>query len=252
MVAIGQNNMQGIHDMVAGFQNACQRTRYARVPVVAAPFGLALGGGAEVILGCQNVRAAAELYVGCVEVGVGLVPAGGGCMELAARAAAKASDDPQFDLLSLVRVPFEMLARARVSTGAEEARDMGYLHAGDGVSMSRETLIADAKQTALGLARAGYRPPPPRRIRVIGESGAATMRATLKNLVGAHQISEHDAKIGAALARILGGGAVPAGATVTEQAILDLEREAFLSLCGEPKTRDRIQQMLTTGKPLRN
>ena len=118
--------------------------------------------------------------------------------------------------------------------------------------MSRETLLADAKQTALGLARAGYRPPPPRRIRVIGESGAATLQLAVKNLVGAHQISEHDAKIGAALARILGGGSVFAGATVSEQAMLDLEREAFLSLCGEPKTRDRIQHMLTTSKPLRN
>jgi 3-hydroxyacyl-CoA dehydrogenase len=252
MVALGQNNTAGIHDMVVGFQNAGQRTRYARVPVVAAPFGLALGGGAEVVLGCQSVRAAAELYLGCVEVGVGLVPAGGGCMELAARAAAKATDDPQFDLLSLVRVPFETLARARVSTSAEEARDLGYLRGGDGVSMSRETLLADAKQLALGIARAGYRPPPPRRIRVIGESGAATLRSALKSLVGAHQISEHDAKIGAQLARILGGGAVPAGSLVSEQALLDLEREAFLSLCGEPKTRERIQHMLTTSKPLRN
>jgi len=252
MVAIGQGDFAAVGAMVTNFQNACQRTRYARVPVVAAPFGLALGGGAEVVLGCQNVRAAAELYLGCVEVGVGLIPAGGGCMEMAARAAARATDDPQFDLLSLVRVPFETLARARVSTSAEEARDLGFLRAQDGVSMARETVIADAKQTVLGLARAGYRPPPPRRIRVIGETGAATMRSMLRNLAGVHQISEHDAKIGGHLARILSGGAVPAGAQVSEQAILDLEREAFLSLCGEPKTRDRIQTMLTSGKPLRN
>jgi len=252
MIALGQNNTKGIDEMVVGFQNACMRTRYARVPVVAAPFGLALGGGAEVILGCQNVRAAAELYVGCVEVGVGLIPAGGGCMELAARAAAKATDDPSFDLLSLVRVPFEMIARARVSASAEEARDLGYLRPSDGVSMARQTVIADAKEVVLGLARAGYRPPPPRRIRVIGEGGAGTMRQLLHNLVGAHQISEHDAKISAHLARVLSGGGVPAGATVSEQHMLDLEREAFLSLCGEPKTRERIQAMLTTSKPLRN
>jgi len=252
MIALGQGNTQGINDMVVGFQSACQRTRYARVPVVAAPFGLALGGGAEVILGCQTARAAAELYVGCVEVGVGLIPAGGGCMELAARASAKATDDPNFDLLALVRVPFEMLARARVSMSAEEARDMGYLRPGDSVSMARETVIADAKELVLGQARAGYRPPPPRRIRVIGEAGAATMRSLLRNLVGAHQISEHDAKISGHLARVLSGGSVPAGAAVSEQHILDLEREAFLSLCGEPKTRERIQHMLTTSKPLRN
>ena len=129
---------------------------------------------------------------------------------------------------------------------------MGYLRGQDGVSMARPTLIADAKDTVLGLARAGYRPPPPRRIRVVGEAGAATFRSMLRNLAGAHQISDHDYKIGAHLARILGGGAVPTGALVSEQDILDLEREAFLSLCGEPKTRERIQHMLTAGKPLRN
>ena len=127
-----------INQLLEQFQNACQRMRYARVPVVGAPFGLALGGGAEVVLGCQSIRASTELYIGCVEVGVGLIPAGGGCMELAARAAAKASDDPYFDLLSLVRVPFEMLARARVSTSAEEARDMGYLRHGDHVDGARD------------------------------------------------------------------------------------------------------------------
>jgi 3-hydroxyacyl-CoA dehydrogenase len=252
MIALGQGQMSVIDEMVIGFQSACQRTRYARVPVVAAPFGLALGGGAEVVLGCQTVRAAAELYVGCVEVGVGLIPAGGGCMELAARASARATDDPNYDLLSLVRVPFETLARARVSASAEDARDIGYLRQGDSVSMARQTVIADAKELVLGQARAGYRPPPPRRIRVIGEAGAATLRSLLRNLAGAHQISEHDAKISNHLGRILSGGSVPAGSTVSEQHLLDLEREAFLSLCGEPKTRDRIQHMLTTSKPLRN
>jgi 3-hydroxyacyl-CoA dehydrogenase len=252
MVALGQENMAAIDAMVVGFQGACARTRYARVPVVAAPFGLVLGGGAEVVMGCQVNRAAAELYLGCVEVGVGLIPAGGGCMEMAARAAARATDDPQFDLLALARVPFLALATARVSTSAEEARDMSYLRPGDSVSMARETLIADAKALALGLARAGYRPPPPRLIRVIGETGGATLRTALRNLEGAHQISAHDAKIGAHLARVLSGGSVPAGAAVTEQHILDLEREAFLSLCGEPKTRERIQHMLAKNKPLRN
>jgi 3-hydroxyacyl-CoA dehydrogenase len=252
MVALGQENMKAIGEMVVGFQNACARTKYARVPVVGAPFGLALGGGAEVVMGCQNVRAAAELYLGCVEVGVGLIPAGGGCMEMAARASARATDDPQFDLLALIRGPFLNLATARVSTSAEEARDLGYLRAGDSVSMARETLLADAKALALGLARAGYRPPPPRMIRVIGETGAATLRTALHNLLGVHQITPHDAVVSGHLARILSGGAVPAGATVSEQHLLDLEREAFLSLCGEPKTRERIQFMLEKGKPLRN
>jgi 3-hydroxyacyl-CoA dehydrogenase len=252
MMALGQGNMKVIDQMVVDFQNAFLRTRYARVPVVAAPFGLALGGGAEVVLGCQVVRAAAELYVGCVEVGVGLIPAGGGCMEMAARASARASDDPQFDILSLVRGPFLALATARVSASAEDGRDIGYLRQGDSISMARETVIADAKQIALGLARAGYRPPPPRRIRVMGEGGQATLKQALINLLGAHQITAHDAVVSGHLARALSGGSVPAGATVSEQHILDLEREGFLSLCGEPKTRDRIQHMLQKSKPLRN
>ena len=207
---------------------------------------------AEVVMGCQRVHAAAELYVGCVEVGVGLIPAGGGCMEMAARAAARASDDPQFDILSLVRGPFLALATARVSTSAEEGRDLAYLRQGDSTSMARETLIADAKQVALGLARAGHRPPPPRRIRVIGEGGQATLKQALINLQGAHQITPHDVVVSGHLAHVLSGGAVPAGAAVSEQHMLDLEREAFLSLCGEPKTRDRIQHMLEKSKPLRN
>jgi 3-hydroxyacyl-CoA dehydrogenase len=252
MVALGQGNIKAVDQMVVDFQNACLRTRYARVPVVAAPFGLVLGGGAEVVMGCQVSRAAAELYIGCVEVGVGLIPAGGGCMEFAARASARASDDPQFDIMSLVRAPFLALATARVSTSAEEGRDVGYLRQADAISMARETLIADAKQTALGMARAGYRPPPPRRIRVMGEGGQATLKQALINLLGAHQITAHDAVVSGHLARALSGGSVPAGATVSEQHILDLEREGFLSLCGEPKTRDRIQHMLQKSKPLRN
>jgi 3-hydroxyacyl-CoA dehydrogenase len=252
MVALGSGNTMAIDDMVVAFQTACMRTRYARVPVVAAPFGLTLGGGAEVVMGCQNVRAAAELYLGCDEVGVGLIPAGGGCMEMAARSAVRATDDPQFDILSIVRVPFLALATARVSTSAEEARDIGYLRQGDSVTMAREHLLADAKQTALGLARAGYRPPPPRKIRVIGEGGAATLRTALHNLEDAHQITAHDAKVSGHLVRAISGGAVPAGTAVSEQHLLDLEREAFLSLCGEPKTRDRIQYMLQKSKPLRN
>ncbi len=252
LVALGQNNTKAVEDMVTAFQGACMRTRYARVPVVAAPFGLTLGGGAEVVLGCQHVRAAAELYTGCVETGVGLVPAGGGSMEMAARVSAAAPDDGAADILGILKGPFERLATARVSTSAEEARDMWYLRAQDTVSMARETLIADAKQIALGLAAAGFAPPPPRRIRVAGESAAATLRSMLRSLAHAHKISEHDQKVGGHLARILCGGNAPAGAIVSEQALLDLEREAFLSLCGEEKTRARIQHTLQTGKPLRN
>jgi 3-hydroxyacyl-CoA dehydrogenase len=252
MMAIGQGNFEAVGGMVTAFQQAGQRLRYARVPVVAAPSGLALGGGAEVVLAAPFVRAHVELYLGLVEVGVGLLPAGGGLMEMAARTAAKAPDDAQFDMLPLLRGPFEAIGLAKVATSAEEARDLGYLRAGDTTSMARETLLADAKQLALGLARAGYRPPPPRRIRVAGGAAGATLQTALRNLVHAHRASEHDAKVVGMVGRILCGGDVPANALVSEQHLLDLEREAFLSLCGEEKTKARIQHMLTTSKPLRN
>ena len=252
MVALSQNAFDPIAAMVKNFQDACLRTRYARVPVVAAPFGLVLGGGTEVVLGCQTVRAHSELYLGLVEVGVGLIPAGGGCMEMAARVSARGPDDPGFDLLALLRGPFEAIGLAKVSTSAEEARDLGYLRAQDTTSMARETLIADAKQVALGLARAGYRPPPPRRIRVAGRAAADTLQTALRHLVHAHRASEHDQKVVAKAAWVLCGGDVPGGAQVSEQHLLDLEREAFLSLCGEDKTKARIQHMLEAGKPLRN
>ena len=252
MVAMSQNNYGPIAEIVTSFQQACQRTRYARVPVVAAPFGLVLGGGAEVVLGCQYTRAFAELYFGLVEVGVGLLPAGGGCMEMAARASARAPADPGADILGLVRDSFEAIGLAKVSTSAEEARDLGYLRPSDSISMSRETLIADARELVLGLARAGYRPPPPRQIRVAGGAAGATLQTAIRHLVHAHRASEHDLRVVGAMAKVLCGGDVPAGAVVSEQHILDLEKEAFLSLCGEPKTRERIQHMLQTGKPLRN
>jgi 3-hydroxyacyl-CoA dehydrogenase len=252
MVALGQNNYEGVAAIVKDFQNACQRTRYARVPVVSAPFGLVLGGGAEVVLGTQLARASTELYMGLVEVGVGLIPAGGGCMELAARVSARAPDDPGFDLLPLVKGHFEAIGLAKVSTSAEEARDLGYLRPSDSTSFARETIIADAKQLVVGLARAGYRPPPPRLIRVAGRAGADTLQTALYHLVHAHRATEHDRKVVGKAAFVLCGGDLPTGSLASEQHFLDLEREAFLSLCGEDKTRARIQHMLTSGKPLRN
>jgi 3-hydroxyacyl-CoA dehydrogenase len=252
MIALGQGNTAAVEQMVAEFQKATMRLRYARVPVVGAPAGLALGGGAEVVLACPTVRASIELYLGLVEVGVGLLPAGGGLMEMAARAAARAPDDPSFDLLPLLRVPFEAIGLAKVAASAEEARDMGYLRPHDTTSMARETLIADAKQIALGLARAGHRPPPVRRIRVAGVSAVATLQTALRHLILSHRATEHDGLVVGKVAKVLCGGDVAAGAVVSEQHLLDLEREAFLSLCGEEKTRARIQHMLSAGKPLRN
>ncbi|HEY0708465.1 MAG TPA: 3-hydroxyacyl-CoA dehydrogenase/enoyl-CoA hydratase family protein [Polyangia bacterium] len=252
MMGLSQNMYDPIMEMVAAFQRATMRMRYARVPIVVAPAGLALGGGAEVVLAAPVVRAALETYMGLVEVGVGLLPAGGGCMEMAARVSERAADDPAFDLLPLLRGPFEAIGLAKVATSAEEARDLNYLRHGDSISMARETLIADAKNLALGMARAGYRPPAPRKIRVAGGSAVATFQTALRHLVASHRASEHDAKVVGKVARVLCGGDVPAGAVVTEQHLLDLELEGFLSLCGEDKTKARIQHMLTAGKPLRN
>jgi len=193
-----------------------------------------------------------ELYAGLVEVGVGLIPGGGGSMEMAARVSARATEDPSFDFLTLLRPVFEAIGLAKVGTSAEEVRELGYLRPSDTVSMARETLIADAKQIALGLARAGYRPPPPRLIRVAGNSAGATLKTAIRHLVHAHRATEHDYTVVSKVAHVLTGGDVAAGAAVTEQHLLDLEREAFLSLCGEEKTRARIQHTLSTGKPLRN
>jgi 3-hydroxyacyl-CoA dehydrogenase len=173
-------------------------------------------------------------------------------MEMAAKASGIAERHRHVDLMSLLRTSFENLAMARVSTSAENAKELGYVRMEDTVSMGRETLIADAKAIAIGLAKAGHRPPPRRQIKVVGKSGAATLFQALHNLADAHQISAHDEVIGRHLARILSGGDVPEGARVSEQHLLDLEREAFLSLCGEEKTRARMQHMLTTSKPLRN
>ena len=239
--------------MVKDFQLACQRTRYARVPVVAAPFGLVLGGGTEVVLGCQNARAHIELYLGLVEVGVGLIPAGGGCMEMAARVAARAPEDPAFDLLPLLRGPFEAIGLAKVSTSAEEARDLGYLRPHDSTSLAEETLIADAKQLALGLARAGYRPPPPRRIRVAGRVGGRH---------AADGAGAPGARPPGVRARQEGGG--QGWPSCCAAATCPPARWSASSTCwtwsarrscrcaGRRRRKARIQHMLQAGKPLRN
>ena len=237
--------------MVRTFQAAVLGLRYAGVPVVVAPAGLALGGGCEIVLHGDRVQAAAETYLGQVEVGAGLIPAGCGTKELLARFTARApagGGDP----LPYVQQAFELIGFGAVSTSAADARRRGLLRDTDGVTMNRERLLADAKTAALDLARTGYQPPPRNDVPV----GGAGVRAALD--LGVHlawrggRISDHDAHIGRTLARILAGGDLPHATTVSEQRLLDLEREAFLSLCGEPKTQARIAHLLKTGKPLRN
>ncbi len=237
-------------------QKAVQRIRYASVPVIAAPHGMALGGGCEVVLAAASgagARPHAELYTGLVEVGVGLIPAGGGCTNSLFGMMEKVPKGVQIDRLQLVGEVFQQIALAKVSTSAVEARRLGYLGNKDlGISLDRRRQLHDAKALALGMANGGYRAPEPRTAKLPGESGIATLKLMVRSLVQGGQASEHDALIAGKVAHILCGGNSGHTHECTEQEILDLEREAFVSLCGEEKSQARIQQMLTTNKPLRN
>ena len=247
-----EGNWDDIDLMVRGFQNATQALRYADVPVIVAPAGMTLGGGCEITLHGDRVQAAAESYIGQVEVGVGLVPAGGGCKELLARA----MDDvpsPTIDLLPFVQRVFETIGFGKVSTSAADAKRLGFLTDADRVTMNRERLLANAKAFALERVAEGYKRPVPRAaIPVGGESVRAALKLGVHLAWRAGRISDHDAVVGRALAHVLAGGALPHQTTVGEQYLLDLEREAFLKLCGERKTLERIHHTLKTGKPLRN
>jgi 3-hydroxyacyl-CoA dehydrogenase len=234
------------------FQDATQALRFAEVPVVVAPAGLTLGGGCEIVLHADRVQAAAESYIGLVEVGVGLIPAGGGTKEMVARAV---DDLPpsQTDLLPFVQRVFETIGFAKVSTSAADARRLGFLGEADRVTMNRDRVMADAKGFALERVREGYQRPVPRTaIPVGGDTVLAALKLGVHLAWRAGRISDHDAVVGRALANVIAGGALPHLTTVSEQYLLDLEREAFLKLSGERKTLERIQHTLKTGKPLRN
>jgi 3-hydroxyacyl-CoA dehydrogenase len=247
-----EGNWDELDVMIRAFQQATMGLRYSDVPVVVAPSGLTLGGGAEIALHADRVQAAAETYLGLVEVGVGLIPAGGGTKEMTVRAMS-ALATPQSDPLPHVQKAFETVALARVSASGPDAVKLGYLSATDGFTMNRERLIADAKARALDRVRDGYHKPLPR---VAIPVGGASLRAALH--LGVHlawrsgRASDHDALIGRKVAHIFAGGDLPHATTVSEHYLLDLEREAFLSLLGERKTLERIQHTLKTGKPLRN
>jgi 3-hydroxyacyl-CoA dehydrogenase len=247
-----EGNWDEIDLMIRAFQASTQALRFADVPVIVAPAGLTLGGGCEITLHGDRVQAAAESYVGLVEVGVGLIPGGGGTKEMLARAVdGLAANHP--DLLPFVQRVFETIGFAKVSTSAADARRLGFLDEADRVTMNRERLMADAKELALERVREGYQRPAPRMaIPVGGETLLAALKLGIHLAWRAGRISDHDAVVGRALANILAGGALPHQTTVSEQYLLDLEREAFLKLCGERKTLERIAFTLKTGKPLRN
>jgi 3-hydroxyacyl-CoA dehydrogenase len=236
---------------VRNFQKATQAIKFSKVPVVAAPHGLALGGGCEVCLHSAGMNPHAETYMGLVEVGVGLLPAAGGTKELALRAIALA-EQYEAEVSPFIFKNYMNIAMARVSTSAAELSAIGYLRQGDAFTMNSDELIHDAKQRVLSLA-VNYRPPAlATEVRAPGRSVAASIRTQLWNMRQGGFISEHDEKIGAKVASVITGGDVPPGTLVTETYLLDLEREAFMSLCGERRTLERIQHMLKKGKPLRN
>ena len=241
-----------LRKMAGALQAANQRMRYSPVPVVTAPFNLALGGGAEVSLGGNAMQASAETYMGLVEVGVGLIPGGGGTMMLLRNIMGGYSADKDFDPFPFIKKAFLNIGTAKVATSAEEARELGFLTASDGISANRDFLLSDAKQRVLGMANAGFRAPRPSRFRLPGPNGFATIDMMLYDMELNGQVSAHDRKIARKLARVLTGGDTSPSVLLTEEKLLELELEAFLSLCGEEKTQDRLQFMLEKGKPLRN
>ncbi len=246
-------NFENIEKMVRALQDACMRLRYSERPVVAAPAGMALGGGAEICLGADRIRAAAETYMGLVEVGVGLLPAGGGTKEMVIRHLEGIPDGVAADPLPFLRKAFETIGMAKVATSAKEARELGFLRPWDRISIQRDFLIQEAKNTVLAMNREGYEMPRPRGDIVLpGRSEFSTFAYALYAMKVAGHISEYDERLGRKIAFVMTGGDVPRGTRLSEQDLLDLEREAFLSLCGEEKTQARIQYMLMKGKPLRN
>ncbi len=242
-------NFDAVADIVAKFQRTTAALRYSAIPVVAAVQGLALGGGCEFLMHCDRVVAALESYIGLVEVGVGLIPAGGGCKEFALRAMTEAKGG---ELLPFLRPYFEAMAMAKVSRSAEEAQQFGYLKPSDVIVFNAHELLYVAKVQAHALAESGYRPPQPRPIRVAGRTGIAACQMVLINLRDGGFISEHDYQISLQIAQALCGGDVDANTLVDEAWLLGLERQGFVELVKNPLTQARIHQMLATGKPLRN
>ena len=252
LVSAQEAEWDDIHLFIKKFQRVNMAIKYAARPVVVAPQGLALGGGCEICLHGARIHATAELYIGEVETGVGLIPAGGGTKEMLIRAGEHAATGEDLDLLHALKSVFETIAMAKVSTSAEEARSLGFLRPADLIAMNKDRQISDAKQTALAMVRAGYHPPAPAEIHVLGEEFLSLAKLAVHMMTRGGYASEHDAVVARKLAYIMAGGSITAPQMVPEQYVLDLEREAFVSLCGERKTQERIAHTLKTGKPLRN
>lgn len=252
MMAAQSGEFSMIESAVKSGQDALMKVKYSRIPVVAAPFQMTLGGGMEICLHCDRIQAAADTFMGQVELGVGLLPGWGGNKELLIRFTEGLRDDTKVDHLPYVQKAFEAIAMATVSSSARHAQELGFLRKTDKVTVNQDYLLHDAKQTVLAMVLEGYEVPRPKPIKVIGEYGLAAFRAGVQNMLWGGYISEHDMKIASEIAYVLCGGDVKPDTLVSEQYLLDIEREAFLRLCHEEKTHERISAILTTGKPLRN
>jgi 3-hydroxyacyl-CoA dehydrogenase len=259
LMSVQEEEWDEVDLAIRQFQGMTQAIKFSPKPVVLAPFGLTLGGGCEMSLHAAARQPHAELYMGLVEVGVGLLPGGGGCKEMLLRAVDSAQSirpdgrGESVELMEAMKKAFETVATAKVATSAQEARGLGFLSDPDRITMNRERVLTDAKARALELVRAGYEPPIMRTdIPAPGENILATLKLGVHLMRQGEYISEHEQKLGTKIAEVLCGGNVTPGTPVSEQYLLDLEREAFKSLCGEHKTQERIQYTLKTGKTLRN
>jgi 3-hydroxyacyl-CoA dehydrogenase len=246
------DNIFELDFVIKSFQQAMRRIKYSTKPVVAAPFQMALGGGAEVCLPAAHIQASAETYMGLVEVGVGLIPGGGGNIGLYEKFIKGLPNGVEIDYQQVANKVFETIAMAKVSTSGEEARENNFLNFADGISVNPDHLIYDAKQAALALAEAGYTPPVKKPVKVVGAPGYATLLLGAQGMFDSGFISEHDLKIAKKLAYVIAGGKVPYGTEVSEDYMLNLEKEAFLQLVADNKSQARMQHMLVKGKPLRN
>jgi 3-hydroxyacyl-CoA dehydrogenase len=263
LMSVQEEEWDEVDLAIKQFQGMTQAIKFSPKPVVSAPFGLCLGGGTEISLHAAARQPHAELYTGLVEIGVGLLPGGGGCKEMLLRAidsaaAARGKASPEalagsVEMMEAMKRAFETIATAKVATSAHEARGLGFLRDSDRITMNRERVLSDAKNRALELVRAGYEPPVPRTdIPAPGENLLAALRMGVHLMRQGEYITEYEVKLGGKIAEVLCGGHVTPGTPVSEQYILDLEREGFKSLCGEKKTQERIQFTLKTGKTLRN
>jgi 3-hydroxyacyl-CoA dehydrogenase len=259
LMSVQEEEWDDIDLAIRQFQGMTQAIKFSAKPVVIAPFGLALGGGCEVSLHAAARQPYAELYMGLVEVGVGLLPGGGGCKEMLLRAVSSASSirpdgrGESVEMLEAMKKTFETIATAKVATSAHEARSLGFVSDSDRITMNRERVLSDAKARALELVRAGYEPPVMRTdIPAPGENILAALKMGVYLMRQGEFITDHEHKLGNKIAEVICGGNVTSGTPISEQYLLDLEREGFKSLCGEKKTQERIQYTLKTGKTLRN